>query len=154
MTTRPLKERLRNGEICTGTFLLFLSGGDVVQFFAGVGFVLACFTDIRFGAAGAKWTPSGSKLGLPAYPLDTVQDPTGAGDSFAGGFMGYLTAHGEGAEQDHGVLRSAMTYGSVMASFNVEDFGTERVQRLTRDEIDRRFDDFRTMTSMPALSAE
>jgi hypothetical protein len=47
-----------------------------------------------------------------------------------------------------------MTYGSVMASFNVEDFGTERVQRLTRDEIDRRFDDFRTMTSLPALSAE
>jgi hypothetical protein len=47
-----------------------------------------------------------------------------------------------------------MTYGSVMASFNVEDFGTERVQRLTRDEIDRRFDDFRTMTSLPTLTAE
>jgi hypothetical protein len=47
-----------------------------------------------------------------------------------------------------------MTYGSVMASFNVEDFGTERIQRLTRDETDRRFDDFRTMTSLPALAAE
>jgi sugar/nucleoside kinase (ribokinase family) len=106
------------------------------------------------GEYGAALFVGDRFFSLPAYPLDTVQDPTGAGDSFAGGFMGYLTAHGEGAEQDHGVLRSAMTYGSVMASFNVEDFGTERVQRLTRDEIDRRFDDFRTMTSLPALSAE
>jgi sugar/nucleoside kinase (ribokinase family) len=106
------------------------------------------------GEYGAALFVGDRFFSLPAYPLDTVQDPTGAGDSFAGGFMGYLTAHGEGAEQDHGVLRSAMTYGSVMASFNVEDFGTERVQRLTRDEIDRRFDDFRTMTSLPALSTE
>jgi sugar/nucleoside kinase (ribokinase family) len=106
------------------------------------------------GEYGAALFVGDRFFSLPAYPLDTVQDPTGAGDSFAGGFMGYLTAHGEGAAQDHGVLRSAMTYGSVMASFNVEDFGTERVQRLTRDEIDRRFDDFRTMTSLPALSAE
>jgi sugar/nucleoside kinase (ribokinase family) len=106
------------------------------------------------GEYGAALFVGDRFFSLPAYPLDTVQDPTGAGDSFAGGFMGYLTAHGEGAEQDHGVLRSAMTYGSVMASFNVEDFGTERVQRLTRDEIDRRFDDFRTMTALPALSAE
>ena len=106
------------------------------------------------GEYGAALFVGDRFFSLPAYPLDTVQDPTGAGDSFAGGFMGYLTSHGEGAEQDHGVLRSAMTYGSVMASFNVEDFGTERVQRLTRDEVDRRFDDFRTMTSLPALSAE
>jgi sugar/nucleoside kinase (ribokinase family) len=106
------------------------------------------------GEYGAALFVGDRFFSLPAYPLDTVQDPTGAGDSFAGGFMGYLTAHGEGAEQDHGVLRSAMTYGSVMASFNVEDFGTERVQRLTRDEIDRRFDDFRSMTALPALSAE
>jgi len=106
------------------------------------------------GEYGAALWVGDRFFSLPAYPLDTVQDPTGAGDSFAGGFMGYLDAHGAGSEQDHGVLRSAMTYGSVMASFNVEDFGTERVQRLTRDEIDRRFDDFRTMTWLPALSAE
>src|SRR5436305_5108979 len=106
------------------------------------------------GEYGAALWVGDRFFSLPAYPLDTVQDPTGAGDSFAGGFMGYLDSHGEGSEQDHGVLRSAMTYGSVMASFNVEDFGTERAQRLTRDEIDRRFDDFRTMTSLPSLTAE
>ena len=83
---------------------------------------------------------------LPAYPLETVKDPTGAGDSFAGGFLGYLAGSGEGAAQDPMVLRRAMTYGSVVASYNVEDFGTERVSRLTRDEIDQRFSEFRRMT--------
>jgi sugar/nucleoside kinase (ribokinase family) len=112
----------------------------------GPGVVIA-----KQGEYGAALWAGDRFFSLPAYPLDTVQDPTGAGDSFAGGFMGYLDAHGDGAEQDHGVLRSAMTYGSVMASFNVEEFGTERIQRLTRDEIDRRFDDFRTMTLLPAL---
>jgi len=120
---------------------------EVMQW--GPGVIIA-----KQGEYGAALFVGDRFFSLPAYPLDTVQDPTGAGDSFAGGFMGYLAAHGEGAEQDHGVLRSAMTYGSVMASFNVEDFGTERVQRLTRDEIDRRFDDFRSMTALPALSAE
>jgi sugar/nucleoside kinase (ribokinase family) len=109
---------------------------------------------IKKGEHGAFLFKGRSIFFAPAYPLEEVFDPTGAGDSFAGGFMGYLAAHGRGAEQDHGILRSAMTYGSVMASFNVEDFGTERVQRLTRDEVDRRFDDFRTMTALPALSAE
>jgi sugar/nucleoside kinase (ribokinase family) len=83
---------------------------------------------------------------LPAYPLETVRDPTGAGDSFAGGFLGYLASHGEGAAQDPSVLRRAMTYGSVLASYNVEEFGTERVRRLTRAEIDERFSEFRRMT--------
>ncbi len=83
---------------------------------------------------------------LPAYPLETVRDPTGAGDSFAGGFLGYLAAHGDGAAQDPMVLRRAMTYGSVLASYNVEEFGTERVRRLTRAEIDDRFSEFRRMT--------
>jgi sugar/nucleoside kinase (ribokinase family) len=83
---------------------------------------------------------------LPAYPLETVKDPTGAGDSFAGGFLGYLAGAGEGAAQDPMILRRAMTYGSVLASYNVEEFGTERVQRLTRDEVDERFSEFRRMT--------
>ena len=65
-------------------------------------------------------------------------DPTGAGDSFAGGFLGYLDAHA-GDERSKDLIRRAMTYGSVLASFNVEEFGTERVQRLTLEEINERF---------------
>jgi sugar/nucleoside kinase (ribokinase family) len=80
-------------------------------------------------------------------------DPTGAGDSFAGGFLGYLSSQGEGAGSDEGVLRRSMTYGSVLASFNVEEFGTERVSRLTREEIDRRFDEFVEITAIESVAA-
>ena len=101
----------------------------------------------EYGAA--LFTPDGF-FALPAYPLDTVNDPTGAGDSFAGGFLGYLTSQGS---EDDATLRRAMTYGSVLASFNVEEFGTERVRRLTRDEIDARFEEFRAMTALEAAPA-
>jgi sugar/nucleoside kinase (ribokinase family) len=96
----------------------------------------------EYGAA--LFTPDGF-FALPAYPLETVNDPTGAGDSFAGGFLGYLASQDS---EDDATLRRAMTYGSVLASFNVEEFGTERVQRLTRDEIDARFEEFRQMTAL------
>ena len=76
-------------------------------------------------------------------------DPTGAGDSFAGGFLGYLSSQDDWSDQ--ATLRRAMTYGSVIASFNVEEFGTERVARLTRDEIDARFEEFRAMTALESL---
>ena len=72
----------------------------------------------------------------PALPLDEVMDPTGAGDSFAGGFFGYLAAQ---PEQTAGAMRRAMFYGSAMGSFACERFGTERLQQLSRDEIDTRF---------------
>jgi sugar/nucleoside kinase (ribokinase family) len=72
-----------------------------------------------------------------------VFDPTGAGDTFAGGFMGYLASHDK---IDEAAMRRAMIFGSVMASFNVEEFGTERVQRLTHDEINERFRTFKKMT--------
>ena len=61
-------------------------------------------------------------------------DPTGAGDTFAGGFVGYIAAH-PGEERSGAMLRRAMAYGTVIASFNVEEFGTERVARLTGEEI-------------------
>jgi sugar/nucleoside kinase (ribokinase family) len=81
----------------------------------------------------------------PALPLDEVRDPTGAGDSFAGGFMGYIASQGE---VNRRVLKHAMFYGSVMGSFSVERFGTERLQTLTRDEIDERFEVFRELTHL------
>jgi sugar/nucleoside kinase (ribokinase family) len=79
----------------------------------------------------------------PALPIDEVKDPTGAGDSFAGGFMGYIASQGEINRE---VLKRALFYGGVMGSFAVERFGTERLQALTRDEIDARFQVFRELT--------
>ena len=89
------------------------------------------------GEYGAAMITDEGFFGLPAFPLETVVDPTGAGDSFAGGFMGYLAAHG-GREIDHELLTSAMAYGTALGSFNVEDFGTARVQALTGEEISAR----------------
>jgi sugar/nucleoside kinase (ribokinase family) len=79
----------------------------------------------------------------PAFPLREVQDPTGAGDSFAGGLMGALASAGELSRD---ALRQAMIYGSVLASFCVERFSLDRLRDLTRADIDRRFDEFRSLT--------
>lgn len=81
----------------------------------------------------------------PALPLEEVVDPTGAGDSFAGGFFGYLASQ---KELTAGAFRRAMFYGSVMGSFAVERFGTERLQELTREQIDERFTQFRELTHL------
>ena len=81
----------------------------------------------------------------PALPLEEVVDPTGAGDSFAGGFFGYLASQ---KELTAGAFRRAMFYGSVMGSFAVERFGTERLQQLTREQIDARFAQFRELTHL------
>ena len=105
------------------------------------------------GEYGAALFGPDEFFALPAYPLEDVFDPTGAGDSFAGGFLGYLAAQGNGAHEDEGELRRAMTYGSVLGSFCVEEFGTERIQRLTREEIDERFSEFKRITSFEEVSA-
>jgi sugar/nucleoside kinase (ribokinase family) len=81
----------------------------------------------------------------PAMPLSEVVDPTGAGDSFAGGFFGYVASQ---KELTPAVFRKAMFYGSVMGSFCVERFGTERAQSLSREEIDARFEHFRELTHL------
>jgi sugar/nucleoside kinase (ribokinase family) len=89
------------------------------------------------GEYGAAMFTREGFFGLPAYPLENVVDPTGAGDCFAGGFMGYVAAH-RGEDVTDELLRRAMAYGTVIASFNVEAFGTERLQRLEGDEIAER----------------
>ena len=105
------------------------------------------------GEYGAALFTADGYFALPGFPLEDVRDPTGAGDSFAGGFMGYLASRGD-AELDDDELRRAMTYGSVLASFNVEEFGTERVRRLTMEEINERFSEFKRITHFEAVPLE
>jgi sugar/nucleoside kinase (ribokinase family) len=107
----------------------------------------------KLGEYGASLYTREGFFSLPAYPLESVVDPTGAGDSFAGGFFGYLASQGEAAAEDDAALRRAMTYGSVLGSFNVEEFGVERIQRLSRDEIDERFAEFKRITSFEEVPA-
>ena len=106
---------------------------------------------IKRGEYGATLFTDNSLFTAPAYPLESVFDPTGAGDSFAGGFMGYLAAQNEITDE---TLRRAMIYGSVMASFNVEQFGTERVDALDYPEINERFRAFKRMTHFDDIPFE
>ena len=99
---------------------------------------------IKRGEHGAMMVHNDWVFCVPAYPLDEVHDPTGAGDTFAGGFMGYLTSKGRINEQ---TLRSAMVYGSVLASFTVERFGVERLATVKRGEIVKRAREFARMTT-------
>jgi sugar/nucleoside kinase (ribokinase family) len=103
------------------------------------------------GEYGAALFTAEGFFALPGIPLEDVRDPTGAGDSFAGGFLGYLDSHD--GELDEATLRRAMGYGTVLASFNVEQFGTERVAALTREEIDERFSALHAMTRFEPLPA-
>jgi sugar/nucleoside kinase (ribokinase family) len=103
------------------------------------------------GEYGAALFTEEGYFALPAFPLETVIDPTGAGDSFAGGFLGYLDSAGRSL--DEATLRRAMTYGSTLASFWVEEFGCERGQRLTREEIDARYEAFRRITTIESVPA-
>jgi sugar/nucleoside kinase (ribokinase family) len=98
------------------------------------------------GEYGSAMITDEGFFGLPAFPLETIVDPTGAGDSFAGGFVGYVAAHPD-AELDHELLCRAMAYGTALGSFNVEEFGVERVARLTAGEIGERVGELRRITS-------
>lgn len=106
---------------------------------------------VKRGEYGAAMFTKDEYFAIPAYPLESVFDPTGAGDTFAGGLMGYLASQ---EKLDTAALRRAMIFGSVMASFNVEEFGTERVQRLTHEEINQRFSDFKRFTHFDDIPFE
>jgi sugar/nucleoside kinase (ribokinase family) len=103
------------------------------------------------GEYGAALITREGFFALPAYPLETVIDPTGAGDTFAGGFVGYIAANIEQGLSDE-LLRRAMAHATVLASFNVEEFGTERVQRLTRQEIDARLGELHAITQFSSAA--
>ena len=103
---------------------------------------------VKRGEYGVLMFTADSVFAAPAWPLEEVFDPTGAGDTFAGGFMGYLANTGDLSEEG---IRQALVFGSVMASFNVEDFSLNRMKRLTYPEIEARYRSFKGLTSFRDL---
>jgi len=99
---------------------------------------------IKKGEHGVLFFDGKYFAALPAYPLESVFDPTGAGDTFAGGFMGYVAKTGDLGLDN---LKKAVAYGTIMASFVVEDFGLDRMRRLTNAEIDDRLKNFKTFST-------
>jgi sugar/nucleoside kinase (ribokinase family) len=98
---------------------------------------------LKRGEYGVLMVTSDAVFAAPAYPLENVFDPTGAGDTFAGGFLGYLTSRRETNERE---LRRAIVFGSVLASFTVERFSLDRLREITIDEIRARYREFRSLT--------
>ena len=104
---------------------------------------------IKKGEHGALLFHNGRHFSAPSYPLETIADPTGAGDSFAGGFIGYLASKDDISEKS---MRKAVVYGSVMASFNVEDFSLNRMRTLDSKQINSRYQAFRDIAFFDAWS--
>jgi len=102
------------------------------------------FVVIKKGEHGAMFFSKHETYVLPAYPTPRVVDPTGAGDSFAGGMMGYLAEQGN---FEPATLKRAMAYGILVASFAVEDFSLDRLIRIERQDLQRRMEEYRTMLS-------
>ena len=152
---RPALEQVLKGLdillINDGEARMIAENNNLVQAARAVMALGPRFLVVKHGEYGATlFHGSQAKTGertfrAPALPLDQVVDPTGAGDSFAGGFFGYLASQ---KELTPGAFRRAMFYGSVMGSFACERFGTERLQQLSRAEIDARFEQFRELTHL------
>lgn len=102
------------------------------------------FVIIKKGEHGALLFHEGKIFAIPALPLEEVFDPTGAGDTFAGGFAAYLTKKGDFGFES---MKTAIIVGSAMASFTVEKFGTERIQNITKQELSERIMQFRELTT-------
>jgi sugar/nucleoside kinase (ribokinase family) len=100
---------------------------------------------IKKGEHGALLLSKDFVCVVPAYPSETVVDPTGAGDTFGGGFLGHLDKTDSYAEED---IRKAAVYGSVLASFTIEKFGIDRLRSLSSDEIESRFTEFQNLVSL------
>jgi sugar/nucleoside kinase (ribokinase family) len=102
------------------------------------------FVVLKKGEHGAMFFSRDETYVMPAYPTPDVIDPTGAGDSFAGGYMGFIASNGD---SNPARLKQAMAYGTVTASFTVEGFSLDRLAQISRADIDRRFEDYRRMTA-------
>ena len=124
-------------KLLTGTTNLVEAGHQVREM--GPRFVV-----IKKGEHGAMFFSEHETYVLPAYPTEQVVDPTGAGDSFAGGMLGYLT---ECDEFEPDTLKTAMAYGILVASFNVEGFGLDRMLEIDREAVERRMQAYRQMLS-------
>jgi ribokinase len=106
---------------------------------------------VKKGEHGALLFTQEEHFSAPSYPQEMLCDPTGAGDSFAGGFMGYLAKTNDLSPEN---IRKGVIIGSVMASFNVEDFSLDRLKRLKHKEIMQRFEEFRRFSRFEALLEE
>ncbi len=134
--------------------MLILNDGEARQFTGETSLIKAGariramgprFVAIKKGEHGCLLFGEKQFFSCGAYPLEDIHDPTGAGDTFAGGLAGYLAARNKGGVSFED-LRKAVVYGSVLASYNVEAFSLERLRRLTQEEIDTRYDVFRQMS--------
>ena len=105
----------------------------------------AKFCVLKKGEHGAMYFGEDGCYVLPAYPTEDVLDPTGAGDSFAGGMMGYLASQDA---TDPASIKRALVYGTLVASYNVEDFSLDRMQQIERDSLDQRFAQYQQMLSI------
>jgi sugar/nucleoside kinase (ribokinase family) len=138
--------------------ILIINEGEARQFTGEANLVKAAKAILALGAKtliikrgeyGVLMFTHTSIFAAPAYPLEEVFDPTGAGDTFAGGFMGYLANTGDVSEEG---IRQAIIFGSVMASFNVEDFSLDRMKTLDYNEIEGRYKSFKKMTHFEGLT--
>jgi sugar/nucleoside kinase (ribokinase family) len=107
------------------------------------------YVAIKKGEHGALLFGESEFFSCGAYPLEDIHDPTGAGDTFAGGMAGYLAS--TGGELNFGAFRRAMIYGSVLASFNVEAFSLDRMRTLTKKEVEERYQVFRSMSQFEVV---
>ncbi len=128
----------------TGKASLYAAAREILAWEGGPRVIVA-----KQGEYGAALVTPGGFFSLPAFPLESVVDPTGAGDTFAGGFVGYIAAHAD-AEITDELLRQAMAHGTALASFNVEEFGTHRIERLAGAEIVARVRQLREFTQFSA----
>jgi sugar/nucleoside kinase (ribokinase family) len=139
---RRLLQRI-DGLVLNDSEAKLLTGMDnLVQAGREVRAMGPAFVVIKKGEHGAMFFSEHETYVLPAYPTPTVVDPTGAGDSFAGGMMGYLAQQGNFEPK---TLKEAMAYGILVASFTVEDFSLDRLASISREDLDQRMEEYRKM---------